>query len=207
MGDSSAFPGFHNHSYDRDYARPLFRVASFSESSDGHNAASPRGRSMGRMASFKVAPTSRLSQAMSKLSMKKLQQAVEEKSMEDEGMDGNLFLLKFLLLRFCLADECCSEMELMKEKYTKLLLGEDMSGGGKGVCTAVAISNAITNLYGTSNRMKISAKLVQMHANFSPLWLQQLCLGPVTDCSHCLQRRNQSGTGRWIASSPFANTL
>lgn len=40
-------------------------------------------------------------------------------------------------------------MELMKEKYTKLLLGEDMSGGGKGVCTAVAISNAITNLYGT----------------------------------------------------------
>lgn len=37
----------------------------------------------------------------------------------------------------------------MKEKYTKLLLGEDMSGGGKGVCTAVAISNAITNLYGT----------------------------------------------------------
>jgi len=24
-------------------------------------------------------------------------------------------------------------MELMKEKYTKLLLGEDMSGSGKGV--------------------------------------------------------------------------
>jgi hypothetical protein len=39
-------------------------------------------------------------------------------------------------------------MELMKEKYTKLLLGEDMSGSGKGVCTAVAVSNAITNLYG-----------------------------------------------------------
>lgn len=39
-------------------------------------------------------------------------------------------------------------MELMKEKYTKLLLGEDMSGSGKGVCTAVAISNSITNLYG-----------------------------------------------------------
>lgn len=36
----------------------------------------------------------------------------------------------------------------MKEKYTKLLLGEDMSGSGKGVCTAVAISNSITNLYG-----------------------------------------------------------
>ncbi|KAJ3678675.1 hypothetical protein LUZ60_002478 [Juncus effusus] len=41
------------------------------------------------------------------------------------------------------------ELELMREKYSKLLLGEDMSGGGKGVCTAVAISNAITNLYAT----------------------------------------------------------
>jgi len=39
-------------------------------------------------------------------------------------------------------------MELVKERFSKLLLGEDMSGGGKGVCTAVAISNAITNLYG-----------------------------------------------------------
>lgn len=36
----------------------------------------------------------------------------------------------------------------MKEKFSKLMLGEDMSGGGKGVCTAVAITNAITNLYG-----------------------------------------------------------
>lgn len=40
------------------------------------------------------------------------------------------------------------ELELMKEKFSKLMLGEDMSGGGKGVCTAVAITNAITNLYG-----------------------------------------------------------
>ncbi|KAJ7515072.1 hypothetical protein O6H91_23G070000 [Diphasiastrum complanatum] len=39
-----------------------------------------------------------------------------------------------------------SEVELMKERFAKLLLGEDMSGGGKGVCTALAISNAITNL-------------------------------------------------------------
>lgn len=37
---------------------------------------------------------------------------------------------------------------MMKEKFAKLLLGEDMSGGGKGVCTALAISNAITNLSG-----------------------------------------------------------
>jgi hypothetical protein len=44
----------------------------------------------------------------------------------------------------------CAELELVKERFSKLLLGEDMSGGGKGVCTAVAISNAITNLYGTN---------------------------------------------------------
>lgn len=41
-----------------------------------------------------------------------------------------------------------TEVEMMKERFPKLLLGEDMSGGGKGVCTALAISNAITNLSG-----------------------------------------------------------
>ena len=39
----------------------------------------------------------------------------------------------------------------MKERFSKLLLGEDMSGGGKGVSTATAISNAITNLYGNNS--------------------------------------------------------
>ncbi|KAM7256543.1 hypothetical protein ACFE04_012284 [Oxalis oulophora] len=39
-----------------------------------------------------------------------------------------------------------SDMDQMKEKFAKLLLGEDMSGGGKGVSSALAISNAITNL-------------------------------------------------------------
>lgn len=38
-----------------------------------------------------------------------------------------------------------SEMEQMKERFAKLLLGEDMSGGGKGVSSALALSNAITN--------------------------------------------------------------
>ncbi|KAL5561278.1 hypothetical protein UlMin_031025 [Ulmus minor] len=42
-----------------------------------------------------------------------------------------------------------SEVEMMKERFAKLLLGEDMSGGGKGVSTALAISNAITNLSAT----------------------------------------------------------
>ncbi|KAK9142615.1 hypothetical protein Syun_012015 [Stephania yunnanensis] len=39
-----------------------------------------------------------------------------------------------------------SDLEKMKEKYSKLLLGEDMSGRGKGVSSALALSNAITNL-------------------------------------------------------------
>ncbi|GFQ00543.1 rho guanine nucleotide exchange factor 8 [Phtheirospermum japonicum] len=39
-----------------------------------------------------------------------------------------------------------SDMELMRERFSKLLLGEDMSGGGKGVSSALALSNAITNL-------------------------------------------------------------
>ena len=41
-----------------------------------------------------------------------------------------------------------TEIDMMKERFAKLLLGEDMSGSGKGVCTALAISNAITNLCG-----------------------------------------------------------
>ncbi|KAJ0964031.1 hypothetical protein J5N97_029153 [Dioscorea zingiberensis] len=47
------------------------------------------------------------------------------------------------------ADFSGSEVEMMKERFAKLLLGEDMSGGGKGVCTALAISNAVTNLSAT----------------------------------------------------------
>ncbi|KAL9828917.1 putative PRONE domain, Rop guanine nucleotide exchange factor [Arabidopsis thaliana] len=39
-----------------------------------------------------------------------------------------------------------SELEQMKDKFAKLLLGEDMSGGSKGVSSALALSNAITNL-------------------------------------------------------------
>ncbi|KAG5403429.1 hypothetical protein IGI04_009548 [Brassica rapa subsp. trilocularis] len=39
-----------------------------------------------------------------------------------------------------------SDMEMMRERFAKLLLGEDMSGGEKGVTSALALSNAITNL-------------------------------------------------------------
>ncbi|XP_010539493.1 PREDICTED: rop guanine nucleotide exchange factor 12-like [Tarenaya hassleriana] len=39
-----------------------------------------------------------------------------------------------------------ADMEQMKERFAKLLLGEDMSGGGTGVSSALALSNAFTNL-------------------------------------------------------------
>lgn len=56
---------------------------------------------------------------------------------------------------------------MMKERFAKLLLGEDMSGGGKGVCTALAISNAITNLSGNifSRPPLISFKRITMLLN------------------------------------------
>ncbi|KAK9276911.1 hypothetical protein L1049_006448 [Liquidambar formosana] len=39
-----------------------------------------------------------------------------------------------------------SDVETMKERFAKLLLGEDITGGCKGATTALALSNAITNL-------------------------------------------------------------
>ncbi|XP_010516742.1 PREDICTED: rop guanine nucleotide exchange factor 14-like isoform X1 [Camelina sativa] len=41
---------------------------------------------------------------------------------------------------------CCSDVTDMKEKFSKLLLGEDVTGGCNGVQTALALSNAITHL-------------------------------------------------------------
>jgi hypothetical protein len=46
-----------------------------------------------------------------------------------------------------------SDIENMKEKFAKLLLGDDSSGGARGVCTALALSNAITNLSGILSSM------------------------------------------------------
>jgi hypothetical protein len=48
----------------------------------------------------------------------------------------------------CQTVEVHADMDLMKEKFAKLLLGEDMSGSGKGVPSALALSNAVTNLAG-----------------------------------------------------------
>ncbi|KAL8226167.1 hypothetical protein R6Q57_018724 [Mikania cordata] len=59
--------------------------------------------------------------------------------MEEDNFDVNLELDPEL-------ESIFADMELMKERFAKLLLGEDMSGRGKGISSALALSNAITNL-------------------------------------------------------------
>ncbi|CAH9091231.1 unnamed protein product [Cuscuta epithymum] len=74
-----------------------------------------------------------------------LRKGVAEKEMHgqaNEQDDGDHSRLNKLNLKN-------PEMEMMKERFSKLLLGEDMSGCGKGVPTALAISNGITNLCAT----------------------------------------------------------
>ncbi|XP_027927058.1 rop guanine nucleotide exchange factor 3-like isoform X1 [Vigna unguiculata] len=65
-----------------------------------------------------------------------------------------------------------AELELMKERFAKLLLGEDMSGSGKGVCTAVTISNAITNLYATVFGQ--SLKLEPLKPEKKAMWKREM---------------------------------
>lgn len=43
-----------------------------------------------------------------------------------------------------------SDLDTMKEKFAMLLLGEDVTGGTMGICTALALSNAINSLAGKS---------------------------------------------------------
>ncbi|RDY03841.1 Rop guanine nucleotide exchange factor 3, partial [Mucuna pruriens] len=65
-----------------------------------------------------------------------------------------------------------AELEMMKERFAKLLLGEDMSGSGKGVCTAVTISNAITNLYATVFGQ--SLKLEPLKPEKKAMWKREM---------------------------------
>uniref|UniRef100_A0A7N0UQN7 PRONE domain-containing protein n=1 Tax=Kalanchoe fedtschenkoi TaxID=63787 RepID=A0A7N0UQN7_KALFE len=82
------------------------------------------------------------------------------------------------------AADHCSEVELMKERFAKLLLGEDMSGGGKGVSTAVTISNAITNLYATVFGHNL--RLEPLDQGKKAMWRREMeCLLAV--CDHMVE--------------------
>ncbi|MFS7972848.1 putative PRONE domain, Rop guanine nucleotide exchange factor [Helianthus anomalus] len=86
-----------------------------------------------------------------------------------------------------------TELEMMKERFAKLLLGEDMSGSGKGVSTAVTVSNAITNLYASMFVQHL--KLEPLHLEKKMMWKREMnCLLSVYDyivefipMSHSLQ--------------------
>ncbi|KAI7732654.1 hypothetical protein M8C21_023209 [Ambrosia artemisiifolia] len=72
------------------------------------------------------------------------------------------------------------EMEQMKERFSKLLLGEDMSGGGKGVSSALALSNAITNL--AASAFGEQRKLAPMPEDRKRKWRREISwLLSVTD--------------------------
>ncbi|KAL6981964.1 Rop guanine nucleotide exchange factor 3 [Sarracenia purpurea var. burkii] len=72
------------------------------------------------------------------------------------------------------------ELEMMKERFSKLLLGEDMSGSGKGVSTAVTISNAMTNLY--ASVFGQHQRLEPLHPEKKLMWKREMnCLLSICD--------------------------
>ncbi|KAL6984790.1 Rho guanine nucleotide exchange factor 8 [Sarracenia purpurea var. burkii] len=93
-----------------------------------------------------------------------------------------------------------SDMELMKERFAKLLLGEDMSGGGKGVSSALALSNAITNL--AASVFGEQRKLEPMSADRKARWRKEIdWLLSVTDYIIELvpsQQKSKDGTNMEI---------
>ncbi|KAK9677103.1 hypothetical protein RND81_11G121400 [Saponaria officinalis] len=77
-------------------------------------------------------------------------------------------------------DSINKDMDLMKDRFAKLLLGEDMSGGGKGVSSALALSNAITNL--AASVFGEQRKLEPMAAETRARWRKEIdWLTSVTD--------------------------
>ncbi|XP_073001067.1 rop guanine nucleotide exchange factor 3 [Typha latifolia] len=137
-----------------DYSRTISDVSTFSERSDGRSSPyEPPPHTA-------AWPISRLTgrrppPVLTRLSMKQRVNVLDRKSTEDE-------------------------IELIKEKFSKLLLGEDMSGNGKGVCTAVAISNAITNLYATV--FGSCHKLEPLSPEKKSMWRREMdCLLSVCD--------------------------
>ncbi|GJZ81341.1 Rop guanine nucleotide exchange factor 3-like protein [Tanacetum coccineum] len=69
---------------------------------------------------------------------------------------------------------------MMKERFSKLLLGEDMSGSGKGVSTIVTVSNAIINLY--ASMFCQHQKLEPLHPEKKIMWKREMnCLLFVCD--------------------------
>ncbi|GAU10994.1 hypothetical protein TSUD_112870 [Trifolium subterraneum] len=86
-----------------------------------------------------------------------------------------------------------TEMEQMKMRFAKLLLGEDMSGGGKGVSSALALSNAFTNL--AASIFGEQRRLEPMPAERKATWRKEIdLLLSVTD--HIVEMVPSKQTGK-----------
>ncbi|KVH96540.1 rop guanine nucleotide exchange factor 1-like isoform X1 [Cynara cardunculus var. scolymus] len=105
-------------------------------------------------------------------------------------------------------DADLSEIDMMKEKFAKLLLGEDMSGGGKGVCTALAISNAITNLsasvFGELWRLEPLAPQKKAMWQREMDWLLSVS-DSIVDFVPSIQQSPDGGTYEVMATKPRAD--
>ncbi|CAG7890101.1 unnamed protein product [Brassica rapa] len=76
-----------------------------------------------------------------------MSEATDEELQEEAGKEDNICIHVYNHYDSVIFEvSCVVQKEQMKEKFAKLLLGEDMSGGGEGVSSALALSNAITNL-------------------------------------------------------------
>ncbi|KAK9268635.1 hypothetical protein L1049_000392 [Liquidambar formosana] len=102
-----------------------------------------------------------------------------------------------------------SDMDMMKERFAKLLLGEDMSGGGKGVSSALALSNAITNL--SASVFGEQRRLEPMSADRKARWRKEIdWLLSVTD--HIVEfvpseQKSKDGTNMEIMVTRQRNDL
>ncbi|RDX83616.1 Rho guanine nucleotide exchange factor 8, partial [Mucuna pruriens] len=65
-----------------------------------------------------------------------------------------------------------TENDMLKERFAKLLLGEDMSGAGNGVSSALALSNAITNL--AASVFGEQSKLEPMSSERKARWRKEI---------------------------------
>ncbi|KAJ3681894.1 hypothetical protein LUZ60_014467 [Juncus effusus] len=140
-----------------DFSRTISDVSSFSERSEDHSGLfEPHLHHRGAGGGGWPVPRPSSAPALNRLSMKPRTDGFHRRSPADD------------------------EVELIKEKFSKLLLGEDMSGNGKGVCTAVAISNSITNLYATVFGTR--HKLEPLPLEKKSMWRREMdCLLSVCD--------------------------
>nr|KYP77079.1 Rop guanine nucleotide exchange factor 2 [Cajanus cajan] len=154
IAETAGFSPFSGDSFA--YCRSNSEVSNFSEPIDDNSYASEPSPSLWTPVKHGASQA-----ALSRLGMKQ-----HRHSLDDNETNSILRVL--------------TELDMMRERFSKLLLGEDMSGGGKGVCSAVTISNSITNLYATVFGQNL--KLEPLKPEKKAMWKREMnCLLSVCD--------------------------